>query len=94
VSLVIFDALRLDTHRFLNFQDLLELVSFELELSMAPVLWRGPWRDDLKRLANGTTLLGGGHVREGIVIRSEKEHYDDRIGRVIFKLHSEDFLSM
>lgn len=94
VSLVIFDAMSLDTHRFLDFQDLLELVTFKLDLSMAPVLWRGPWHEDLKRLANGPTLLGGGHVREGIVIRSEKEHYDDCVGRVIFKLHSEDFLSM
>jgi RNA ligase (TIGR02306 family) len=90
VSLVIFDAMRLDTRSFLDFQDLMELAAFELDLNMTPVLWRGPWREDLKRLAEGPTLLGGWHMRDGIVIRSEKEHCDDHAGRVIFKLYNED----
>ncbi len=51
-------------------------------------------RDGLLSLAEGPTTIGGAkHVREGWVIKPAVERRDNRIGRVILKMHSEGFLT-
>lgn len=59
-----------------------------------PVLYRGPYREDVARLlADGTTAItGGDHVREGVVIRPVVERWSEEIGRVQLKLVSDRYL--
>jgi RNA ligase (TIGR02306 family) len=55
-------------------------------LPMAPVLYRGPFRDIPADLAEGSTVVGSGaHVREGYVVRPVKERWSPQLGRVILK---------
>lgn len=91
VSLVLFDAMDLSTLRYLNVDDFLALAK-KLELPTVPALYRGPWKQDLRTLAEGKTLLGADHVREGFVVRPVKERFDDRVQRVVLKYHGEGYL--
>jgi RNA ligase (TIGR02306 family) len=53
--------------------------------------------DTVKRFAEGKTTVQGGNaavIREGVVVRPLKERWDPKLGRVILKCVSPDFLSM
>lgn len=88
-----FDALDVQTGEWLGVDRFLSLLS-DIQLPVVPTLYRGPWKPDLRDLAEGETILcqEGGHVREGIVIKPVMERFDSSIGRVMFKLHGEGFL--
>jgi RNA ligase (TIGR02306 family) len=93
VRFAAFDAFDLQTGRFLDYPDFVALMD-ELELPMVPVLYEGPWKEAPEGLAEGPTVIGGGvHVREGFVVRPQHERFDDRVGRVILKLHGEGYLT-
>lgn len=92
VRLIVFDALDLALGRYLDYDRFVERVD-RLGLPQVPVLYRGPWRDLPPGLAEGPSVLGGGHVREGFVVRPTVERFDDRVGRVILKLHGEGYLT-
>lgn len=98
VSLVLFDAMDLKTMKYLDVEDFLGLAK-KLELPTVPILYRGPWKDDLRALAEGKTMLKGplnkeiDHVREGFVVRPVKERFDERIQRVALKYHGEGYLT-
>jgi len=104
-ALAVFDAWDSNRGEWLSFDDLAILCSAQeplpgigsrgLALPMAPVLYRGPLSDspDLVALAEGKTTIGGDHVREGWVIKPTRERRDDRIGRVILKMHGEGYLT-
>lgn len=47
---------------------------------------------DLKRFVDGRSLLGGTHIREGIVIKPTTPRTDPRIGRVVLKHISDAYL--
>lgn len=92
-ALAVFDALDVGRGRFLDYSDF-EAAAAEMALPAAPVLYRGPWKGAPEHLAEGLTLVGGGaHVREGFVVRPARERFDDRVGRVILKLHGEGYLT-
>ena len=92
IRLVLFDAMDVRTRVYFDYDDFTRLAR-DLEIPTAPVLHRGAWTHDLAPLANGATVIGGGvHCREGFVARPARERFDDRIGRVILKLHGEDYL--
>jgi RNA ligase (TIGR02306 family) len=91
VSLVLFDAMDLSTLRYLDVDDFLVLAK-KFELPTVPILYRGPWKQDLRALAEGKTMLGADHVREGFVVRPLKERFDERIQRVVLKYHGEGYL--
>ena len=59
-----------------------------------PVLYEGPFSIKIvEKLSDGLTVLGNGcHIREGIVIRSEKEQLDNFVGRKWIKRVSNDYL--
>lgn len=58
-----------------------------------PVLYKGPFDlDTVKRLASGTSTLGGTHVREGVVVKPENECSHPRIGRLALKYVSDAYL--
>ena len=80
VSLRIFD-IRDEQGNFLSWTRV-EAICRVLGLDTVPVLYVGPWSDTYKALADGTTTLDGGHIREGIVISAERF---SEIGRVKLK---------
>ena len=59
-----------------------------------PVLYRGPYAlDRVKQLSDGpTTVGGGGHIREGVVVRPTRERTDPKVGRVILKYIGDSYL--
>lgn len=60
----------------------------------APVVYRGPYAlDAIKAVSGGpTTLAGGAHIREGVVVRPTRERTDPKVGRVILKYLSDEYL--
>jgi len=53
--------------------------------------------DKILALANGPSALitnGKPHIREGIVVRPEVERTQNNVGRVIMKVHGDDYLDM
>jgi RNA ligase (TIGR02306 family) len=87
-----FDAMNLKTHQYLDVADFTKLAQTELELPTVPVLYVGPWSQELiQQYANGKSTLAN-HVREGFVAKPLKERWDDSIGRVTLKFVGEDYL--
>lgn len=60
----------------------------------APVLFRGPYDAALiEALADGPSAVpGADHVREGVVVKPERERRDDACGRVALKIVSNLYL--
>lgn len=56
-----------------------------------PILYRGPWNEDARSLAEGKSTFAD-HVREGIVVKPVRERRDKSLGRVILKLVGEGYL--
>lgn len=42
----------------------------------------------IKNLSTGDTLLGGSHLKEGVIIKPVKERFDGKLGRVVLKFIS------
>lgn len=73
-----------------TFSDLCEAFS----VPQAPVLYVGPYdKDRIKSLTLGRSLLGGTHIREGVVVRPITEERDPKFGRRILKLVSDEYLT-
>lgn len=65
----------------------------EFSVPMVPFVYRGPFSlDKAKEFSTGKTLLGGTHVREGVVVKPVKERRDPAVGRVILKYVGDDYL--
>lgn len=76
---------------FLKYDDFKEIVE-KYEIPYAPEIYRGPFDLELlKEKVDGDTMLGGSHIREGLVVRPEVEKRDPKLGRVILKLVSDNF---
>lgn len=90
--MAVFDVLDWRARRWLDVDEAAAAVQ-ALGLPVAPPLFRGPWSEALCALAEGQTSLGGGHVREGFVVKPIRERFDPRVGRVILKLHGEGYLT-
>lgn len=89
-GLRLFSAMDTKSRSYLDYDDFLR-VAERLEIQTAPLLYRGPWRSDLRDLADGNSLLAD-HIREGMVVAPARERFDPAIGRVILKLHGKEFL--
>jgi RNA ligase (TIGR02306 family) len=73
------------TGRYLDWDRFAELCE-TFKVATVPVLYRGPYSlDKMKELADGTTMVGGDHIREGIVVRPLIERTDAEIGRAVLK---------
>ena len=90
-GLRLFDVMDTKSRRYLDYDDFVTFCTTH-GLPIAPVLYRGPWSSDLRTLANGQSTIDPSHIREGIVIRPVRERFDPQLGRVILKLHGEEFL--
>lgn len=63
-------------------------------IERVPELYRGPFDATmLMELSSGDTVVGGSHMREGIVVRPVHERMDSRIGRVVLKIISDDYIT-
>lgn len=91
LKLRMFDAFDLRTNRFMDDQTFSE-VCVRLGFIEAPVLYRGPWNEELLKLAEGDSTLAPGQIREGFVVKPAQERWDERCGRVIFKVIGEGYL--
>lgn len=73
--------------------DLAVALCQELGIETVPVLYRGPWNDACRELAEGqSTLPGAENVREGFVVRPTRERSHPRLGRVLLKLVGQGYL--
>ena len=90
----VFDIYNIGESKYLDYDELVKFCNI-MDLSMAPVIYRGPWQgmEAHYHLTEGKSAFRDGFL-EGIVVRPVKERYDHRLGRVIMKLHSEKFLMM
>lgn len=92
LKIAIFDVLNTQTRVWLDFEAAFE-VAKAAGLPWVPILYAGPWREELRELTEGqTTVQGATHVREGIVVRLVRERYREGLGRVLLKLHGQGFL--
>lgn len=65
-------------------------------LPWVPVLYDGPFTtvDELGQHAEGRSMMpGADHVREGCVVRPERERSHEKAGRVVLKLIGRDYLT-
>lgn len=90
-TLRIFDVLDTATNQYLDHDEVVRLTAIA-GLEMVPHLYRGPWNPpELLPLCEGKTTMGGGHCREGFVVKPAKERWDKRVGRVILKMVGESY---
>ena len=91
-NLYLFDVWDTKHMRYLDYGDRVALIT-ELGLRPVPELYRGPWlgKENMHQFAEGKTTLGGKHIREGYVLNTEKERYEEGIGRIQFKLVGEAY---
>ena len=69
------------------------LTAHTRSIEYVPVLYEGPFsRSVLDEYTTGTTVLGGGNIREGVVVRPLYERSDPKLGRVILKSVSDAYL--
>jgi RNA ligase (TIGR02306 family) len=60
---------------------------------VCPVVYRGPYSiDAVKAVSGGRTTFGADHIREGVVVRPVRERTDPKVGRVILKYLSDEYL--
>lgn len=80
--------------RAVNHQLLQDICESE-GLPIVPILYQGAFsKDIMEKYTNGKESVSGteSHIREGVVITPVQERYDPRIGRVILKNISKDYL--
>ncbi len=62
-----------------------------MDIATVPLLHEGEWNRDLLRFAEGRDTVSSTHIREGIVIRPEREGFDEKLGRRILKYISDEY---
>jgi RNA ligase (TIGR02306 family) len=79
--------------RYLDYDDFKAICDRHAVETM-PLLYRGPFSlAKCRELSSGKTKIGDtDQMREGVVVRPEKERTDPRVGRVVLKYVSDDFL--
>ena len=73
--------------RYLDWDEFMELMK-EIGLAdhIVPLVYRGDYDSgEIKKLAQGDTLLGGEHLKEGVIVKPVQERVAGELGRVILK---------
>lgn len=91
VKLYLFDAYLVKHGSWYGWVDM-EYLSSYLNVPLVPVLFRGPWDEDLLSLADGNSLLYPTQIREGVVIKPIVNRYYGALGRVLLKHVSDSYL--
>jgi len=72
--------------------DIFESRCTVLDLPMVPILYRGPFYPELiNEYKSGPSMIGN-HMREGCVIKPVIERFHTKLGRIILKCISEEYL--
>lgn len=78
--------------RYLDWPELKAALQ-RFEVPSVPALYEGPFDvATMKACASGKTAFDDTHIREGVVLRPQRERFDERIGRVVLKYVSDEFL--
>lgn len=88
-----FDIWDVKQMRYLDYDPFVTMVN-EAGLQLMPELYRGVWqgKDVMYPYAEGPTMLGGKHIREGFVLRTVKERFEPRLNsRMQVKLVGEGY---
>lgn len=98
-KLRLFDIWDIKNMKYLNWSSL-EEISKMLKLETVPVLYRGPWtpnyienniqKNDLWKFAEGKSTIGD-CVREGFVLKTPSERFDNHFNRIALKHKGEDY---
>ena len=74
--------------------DAFAAVCARFDVPTAPIVYRGAYSlEAVRAVSGGATVLGdGGHIREGVVVRPARERTDPKVGRVILKYLSDEYL--
>lgn len=73
--------------------DKFALLCNEYNVETVPVLYRGEYSlSKIKQLSIGKSVVGGDHIREGVVVKPVCERNSPKIGRLILKYVSDDYL--
>lgn len=89
-----FDIYDLNNGRYLDYDDTIKIFK-DLDLPAVPELYRGKWlgKEEMYPYAEGPTILGGKHIREGFVMKTIKERFEPRLhSRMQVKLVGEGYL--
>jgi hypothetical protein len=79
--------------KYLDYAVMVELCN-SFGVPLAPELFSGPYDyKKLEQLTNGPTIIGGRHIREGLVIRPHTESWNSKIGRKILKFVGWEYLT-
>jgi RNA ligase (TIGR02306 family) len=88
-----FDVLEAKSGLFFGYDEFKNITK-ELDLDTVPELYRGKWlgKEEMYPYAEGTTVLGGKHVREGFVLRTVQERFEPKLNsRMVIKLVGEGY---
>ncbi|HPW22295.1 MAG TPA: RNA ligase (ATP) [Vicinamibacterales bacterium] len=78
--------------KYCNHQQFANLCE-RFDVPVVPLMDLGPFSmDAVRACAGGSTAIGGDHIREGVVVRPTKERTDPKVGRVVLKYISDDYL--
>jgi len=78
--------------KFLNWEEFAKTCD-EFGVTIAPIIYRGPYDlETIKRVSDGKTLIGGDHIREGVVVKPVIERTHPKVGRVIFKRKGDSYM--
>ncbi len=70
-----------------------EEMAEKYNFKLVPVLYCGEYSlEEVKRISKGGSTIGGKHIREGVVVKPMVERTDPKIGRVILKFLSDEYL--
>jgi RNA ligase (TIGR02306 family) len=88
-----FDVWDVKSGRYLDYDQFVIMV-IDAGLALMPELFRGVWqgKDIMYPYAEGKTMLGGKHIREGFVLRTVKERFEPKLNsRMQVKLVGEGY---
>lgn len=78
--------------RYIDY-DLFRSMMTTYDIPCVPEVWRGPFSvAKVAEMSKGKTLMSDTHIREGVVVRPVVERKNPKIGRMVLKYLSEDYL--
>lgn len=93
-SFVLFDVFSIQERKYLDWTYVEEFAR-ELGILHVPVLYKGPWvsLEHAVQFSDGPSILAHGlHHREGCVVRTFPERFDEYLGRMCLKVIGETYL--
>lgn len=88
-----FDVYDVKNGKYLDYDDRVAMIK-AAGLTPVPELYIGKWlgKEEMYKYAEGKTLIGGQHTREGFVLNTRKERWEERMdGRMQIKLVGETY---